>query len=398
MSYSARSDELKDGFLKMKTKQDFIILLNLAKSFLLGSKAKEIKSRQLNYYIQPDHHKQHYREFRIPKKSGDFRVIHAPSNGLLQIQRCLNLILQSIYQPNPAATGFIPEKSIVDNASVHVGMHYVFNVDLKDFFPSIDQARIWGRLRQEPFGLSGERQIFANMIAALCCHTYETERWNKETNEWEKKMAAVLPQGAATSPFLTNIICERLDKRLSNLAMKFGLKYTRYADDITFSSMYNCYQNNGEFIQKLKAEIQKENFSLNPSKTRLQKRGYRQEVTGLVVNSKVGVGKSYEKKMRLMLYMWETYGLEHLEKILAPALLKNGKKVQIIQFLTGKMEFLRMVKGDTNEAFQKLKNRFDKLQNKLNPEKNRSNHLSKTLRIINETGMEAAMKYYKIPN
>jgi retron-type reverse transcriptase len=180
--------------------------------------------------------------FTIKKKSGQDRTIHSPIKGLKEFQKALNIILQCIHEPHEAATGFIVGKSIVDNAKIHVGQTYVYNIDLKDFFPSIDRSRVWGRLLIAPFnlGVSEEKRTIANFIATLCCTPMDVERF--KDNEWISLKTSVLPQGAPTSPTLTNIICERLDKRLTGVAMRFGLNYSRYADDITFSSKHNTYE------------------------------------------------------------------------------------------------------------------------------------------------------------
>src|SRR5690606_34048127 len=151
--------------------------------------------------------------------------------------------LSTIYQPHKSAYGFVNGKSIVDNAQKHVGKNYVYNIDLKDFFPSVDAKRVWGRLKAKPFNLetTQNRIQIANMIKAICCTPMQVER--QIDNEWVTKTVSVLPQGAATSPILTNAICERMDIQLTGLSKRYGLDYSRYADDITFSSMHNTYNN-----------------------------------------------------------------------------------------------------------------------------------------------------------
>ena len=115
----------------------------------------------------------------------------------------------------------------------------------------------------------------------------------------------VLPQGAPTSPILSNIICERLDLRLNGVAKRFGLKYSRYADDITFSSMHNVFQKNSDFLIEINRIINEQNFIIKHSKTRLQKQGYKQEVTGLIVNQKPNVDSRYISELRKWIYLWE---------------------------------------------------------------------------------------------
>ena len=118
-----------------------------------------------------------------------------------------------------------------------------------------------------------------------------------------------LPQGAPTSPLLTNAICDTLDRRLAGLARRFGLHYTRYADDITFSSMHNVYQDGSPFRHELERIVSGQHFKINAKKTRLNHRGERQEVTGLTVGEKVNVARRYVKDVRAILHIWERYGM-----------------------------------------------------------------------------------------
>jgi len=387
-------DHIKSAFAKMQTKEDLLLLLNEVKPLIYGEKTVPFKMKQLTWYANPKVSGERYKEFKIKKKSGSERSIHAPVNGLKALQKTLALILQSMYEPHNSAMGFVRGRSIVDNARMHIGARYVYNIDLKDFFPSIDQARVWKTLQLRPFNLNkatsnepqymkwqdfkteylkteepvqffkGKGRMFtntpfgtiyvpnnfdqekekyilqgsaslktkegkslentlwlvnkipvssrldiANIIASLCSNEMEVER-KKETSEWEKVKRNVLPQGAPTSPILTNIICQKLDYLLSGVAKRFGLKYSRYADDITFSSMHNVYQPSSDFLKELSRVIENQNFCIKKSKTRLQKEGYRKEVTGLLVNENVNVQKRYIKKLRIWLYYWERYSYE----------------------------------------------------------------------------------------
>jgi len=332
----------------------------------------------------------------VKKKSGEDRIIHAPKNGLKAIQKCLNLILQTVYQPHKAASGFVPGKSIVDNAKHHIGSIYVYNIDLKDFFPSVDQARIWGRLKNAPFNLneSNGNEILANIIAALCCQEMMVERIDENEN-WIKVIKNVLPQGAPTSPTITNIICERLDVRLTGVAKRFGLKYSRYADDITFSSMHNVYQKNSEFLAEVERIITDQNFTIKESKTRLQKQGYRQEVTGLLVNDKVNVQKRYIKQLRTWLYLMEKYSYEKANAYFLQHYISDKghvkKNIPVMQnVIAGKLEYLKMIKGKDNALYLKLKLRFDKLFASENP-------MEQILGIWEKEGIEKAMELYYQP-
>lgn len=179
-------------------------------------------------------------------------------------------------------------------------MNYVFNLDLKDFFPSIEQARVWKRLQLAPFNFP---VAIANIIAGMCCMKEVVQ-----AEDGSQTVRYVLPQGAPTSPIITNMICDNLDRRLAGVAKRFGLNYTRYADDITFSSMHNVYHENGEFRKEVRRIIEDQKFTVNDKKTRLQKKGSRQEVTGIIVSDKINVTRDYVRDIRNILYMWEKYG------------------------------------------------------------------------------------------
>lgn len=410
------TDFIKQQFAIMTNKHDLLILLNYCKGLIYGEKAKPFVLKQLNYYSFENKNK--YIAFNIRKKSGAERTIHAPVNGLKAIQKCLNLILQTIYEPHKAATGFVPNKSIVDNARIHSGSIYVYNIDLKDFFPSIEQARIWGRLQKPPFNLNKDngRIQLANIIAVLCCFEMEVERKNEQTGEWEKVVKNVLPQGGATSPTITNIICERLDIRLSGVAKRFGLRYSRYADDITFSSMHNTFIKDDKsiekifgsettFTQEIEKIINEQKFTIKSSKTRLQKQGFRQEVTGLVVNDKVNVKQRYIKQLRMWLYLWEKYGYEKASTYFSQQYIADKghtKKLPPVMqnVIAGKLEYLRMVKGLDNATYRKLKDRFKKLIDNTNniDKTTKKNNIENILDLIFTEGLDKAMESFKIEN
>lgn len=373
---------IKTKFNEMNNKVDFLNLLNYSKEILYQEKCIPFSLKQLNFYISKDSKKKSfdkkvYHSFEIKKKSGANRVIHAPVKGLKEFQKTLNIILQCVYVPHKAATGFVMGKSIVENANQHAGKLYVYNIDLKEFFPSVDAARVWGRLLAKPFNLgrSNERKQIANMIKTLCCHSMPVER--SIDGQWRMVQASVLPQGAPTSPILTNAICERLDIKLSGLAKRFNINYTRYADDITFSSNHNTYnlttneketifKRGSSFDRELRRIIKDQNFYLNESKVRLQKKGYRQEVTGLVVNDKINVSRNYIKNLRHWLYFWERFGYEKASILFTKKYLEdkghNEKdKPNMAMVIEGKLLFLKMVKGEKDSTYSKLKERFDTL-------------------------------------
>jgi len=358
---------IKETFQTMKSKEDLLGLLNYSKRILFGEKTVPFQLKVLTYYSNPKVALKRYTSFTIKKKSGSDRQIHAPVKGLKAIQRSLNLILQVVFTPHPAATGFTNDKSIVDNASKHSGSNYVYNIDLKDFFPSVDQARVWKCLQLKPFNLSKEngRLELANIIGSLCCSSMEVERLNNE-GQSVKIIKNVLPQGAPTSPIITNLVCQKLDFLLTAVAKRFGLRYSRYADDITFSSLHNVYNKDSDFIKELNRIIIQQGFQVNPAKTRLQKEGYRQEVTGLIINDKVNVKSHYIKQLRAWLYFWETYGYEKAYKYFLNDYVSDKGHVKsgqpnMTNVIAGKLEYLKMVKGKENQLYLKLNARFEEL-------------------------------------
>ncbi|MEP7269402.1 MAG: reverse transcriptase family protein [Saprospiraceae bacterium] len=471
-------EHIKEAFSKIQSREDLLHLMNEAKILVFGDKAIPFELKQISYYSNPNKCKNRYSQITIKKKSGADRSIHAPVSGLKAIQKVLSFILQCVYKPHHAAMGFVRGKSIVDNAKLHAGSNYVYNIDLKDFFPSIDQARVWKCIQLPPFNLNkassavpqymkwedfkreylkteepvkffkGKGRMFANtplgtiyvahnfdkekdkyillggrsqktkegkslertlylvnkipetsrldianIIAALCCTEMEVER-KTAAGEWVKVKRNVLPQGAPTSPFITNIVCQRIDYILSGVSKRFGLKYTRYADDITFSSMHNVYQPESDFLKELHRIIAEQGFHLKESKTRLQKDGYRKEVTGLLVNENANVQNRYIKQLRMWLYYWERYGFERASVIFRQQYdsdrghVKKGKP-DMANVISGKLDYLKMVKGADNELYLKLKERFSLLVGYTNP-------INQVIDAWEVDGIEKAMDvYYK---
>lgn len=352
------NEAIHQEFARLQTREDLLSLLNLAKSMLF-EKGEEnpIKLKSLTWYANTSLDVVRYQPFTIPKKRGGERTIYAPVGPLKTIQRCLNLVLQCVFSPHKAATGFVPGKSIMDNARPHVGRHYVYNLDLKDFFPSVEFHRVKACLKLPPFNLTNEREHLAFLIANLCCVQNPTE-----------PKRAFLPQGAPTSPVLTNIICQQLDRRLTGLAKRFGATYTRYADDLTFSSFTNIYQPKGAFCLELERIITDQRFVINPAKTRLQRTGYRQMVTGLVVNERVNVPRRYWRDIRALIHNWETLGYDEANKrfkdIGALDQTRNGGEAHALaNVLSGKLLFMKMVRGADDALYLQYARQLDALTN-----------------------------------
>jgi len=239
----------------------------------------------------------YYKEFEIPKKSGDSRHICAPTGDLKGVQRQLADALcghqKSIYeklgiQPN-ISHAFEKGKSIITNARIHRNKRIVVNVDLKDFFDSIHIGRICGFFEKNKyFNLPHGAAV---TIAQLACYQGK------------------LPQGAPTSPIITNLICQVLDMHLLSFAKRYKLDYTRYADDMTFSTNDRTFLGRWDsFYAELDKTVKKAGFLINEKKTRVTYRDSKQVVTGLVVNKKISVDHAYCRKVRAMAHSLYTKG------------------------------------------------------------------------------------------
>ncbi len=225
--------------------------------------------------------KLHYYRFTIPKRTGGERPIWAPHKQLKAAQRW---ILRNIVERLPvhgAAHGFLPGRSIASNAAQHSGARIIVKVDLKDFFPTVTLPRVKGVFRK-----AGYREQIATLLALLCTEAPREIVEHEGRTYYLSLGPRCLPQGAPTSPGLTNTLCLRLDRRLQGLASKLGWRYTRYADDLTFSlpNGHNGAPRVGTLLGAIARIAADEGFAIHPDKTRVSRKGGRQRVTGLVVN------------------------------------------------------------------------------------------------------------------
>ncbi len=239
----------------------------------------------------------HYRRFVIPKRSGGERAIWAP---LPQLKAAQRWILQNIVERLPvhgAVHGFFAGRSTITNAERHGDSRVVLQMDLKDFFPTVTMPRVKGVFRK-----AGYREQVATLLALLCTES-PREIIERDGKTWYVALGPrCLPQGAPTSPALTNTLCLRLDRRLTGLAGRYGWRYTRYADDLTFSlpRAYEGAPRLGTLLGLVRRVVSAEGFAINPDKTRAARSGGRQAVTGLVVNGTAGprVPRTLRRQLR----------------------------------------------------------------------------------------------------
>lgn len=339
---------IKNSFENLQSLDDLVSIINytLTKVFSFVGITKE------NILFNTNPSNQRYRSFTIKKKTGGERVINAPKLLLVRTQKALSAIFTICMEIHPKAMGFTEGKSVVTNAQLHTGKNYVYNIDLKDFFHSFKKWQIKRIFTQTSFQLPEE---IANYLASLCVHTIDIDG----------KKEQVLPQGAPTSPILTNILCKKMDIALDKLAKKYKATYSRYADDITFSSNKSVF-NNPIFLQELEAIIHKNKLQINPKKTRLQKKTNRQEVTGITVNEKLNTTRKYVKQIRMWIYLIEKYGVEKAETIFRKDYIKEKGHIKcnknpMFSVIGGKLLYLKMVKSQEDSTYQKLAQRFDKI-------------------------------------
>lgn len=250
--------------------------------------ALDIEYKELTYILYGRKTDNLYITFEIPKRNGGVRTIEAPLEPLKSVQKSIANELYSElrkYYPDNLqlyyAHGFVKGKGIISNATVHRNKKYILTIDLENFFDSFHFGRVKGYFEKNRyFKMSSEAAL---CIAQLTCYKGK------------------LPQGAPSSPIITNLICSILDRRIALIARKYKVIYTRYADDLTFSTNDKYFgEKHEQFLVELSKEIQKAGFKINDSKTRFLRNNRRQEVTGLIVNDRVNVKREYYKATRSM--------------------------------------------------------------------------------------------------
>ncbi|QBP40158.1 retron St85 family RNA-directed DNA polymerase [Paenisporosarcina antarctica] len=269
-----------------------------------------------------------YKEFKIPKKSGSYRVIDAPSLNLKKIQRWIldNILVN--FSISKYAMGFKKQVNIVENAQIHTNKELVYNIDIKDFFPSISFENVYFIFYN--IGYSSEvSYAFAKLM------TYK----------------GYLPQGSPCSPIISNILCINLDESMNSLSKNIGANYSRYADDMTISTndIPTFLVKKGAF----KNIIEFYGFKLNDKKERMQYKNHPQFVTGLLVNNKVRVRRVFKKEVEQQIYYCEKYGIfNHLKE------LGLEDRSFFKEYIYGKVNFIKSVEPEVAERFLERLNRL----------------------------------------
>ena len=323
----------------------------------------EISPVSLRYLLYKKRVNECYSINKIPKHNGKYRELSIPNPIIKSIQTKLLRRLENVYTPKQCVYGFTKGLSFVSNATPHVGKAWILNIDLKDFFDQINFGRVRGVFMAKPYCAGKEA---ATVMAQIACYKGK------------------LPQGAPTSPIISNIVSSSLDSRLIAFAKKYKLLYTRYADDITFSSRYKNIPKavavvNGNEIDlgvELAKIIDESGFVVNKSKISLTFPHQRQEVTGLTVNNKVNIKREQLRKIRIMLYTTEKFGLFesakkyiNIHKSIYPKqykMLSDSEKKPIIEkwyklVLIGKINYVKMVRGEEDSFYNQFANQYNSI-------------------------------------
>lgn len=335
----------------LRSQESFEKILKTSNSIQDVAHVFEIPVGQLIYLLK--NKEEFYNSFDIPKKSGSTRRIDAPKRGMAILQTKLKSFIEAHYRPRSNVYGFIKgsDKGIKENAANHRNKNYVINLDLEDFFGSITFRRVRGVFINAPFHLDPK---VATILANICT------------------LNDSLPQGACTSPVLSNLCSVQLDKKMNKIAKDFRLRYSRYADDITFSgqklpkkliTIIRTTDENGAHSEAYKLndflilEIKNTGYSVNLDKFRVKRGSEKQEVTGLVVNKKVNVPKKFIRETRALIHDWGKSGLLQAEKTYLSKkdiTLETPNGTYFKNVIFGRLSFIRQIKGRDDSTYLSL--------------------------------------------
>ncbi len=288
----------------------------------------------------------HYVYFEVPKRTGGMRLLAAPHRELKAAQRwILTNVLAKLAVMDPAH-GFVAGRSVVSNARPHVGRDVLLNCDLKDFFPTITFPRVRG-----VFEAIGYSPAVATILALLCTESPRAKVEMDGKAYWVAVGPRALPQGAPTSPALSNQVARGLDQRLAGVAGKLGWSYTRYADDLTFSAGARKREQIPWLIARVRHLAKEEGFELNAKKTRVQRAARRQDVTGVVVNDKPSLPREELRRLRAVLHGARATGLSAQNRESRP---------DFEAWIAGKIAYVHMIDPEKGD---KLKRELEALRN-----------------------------------
>lgn len=294
-----------------------------------------------------------YKKFKLRKRRGGFRNIQSPKSQLKYLQRwILKYILENVSSHNNCK-GFDKASSIRENASVHLNSQALLKMDLLRFFDSINERRIFGVFKS--LGYHPNLCVSMAKICTVVPDKYFLSSFKKKENEIKNylvsKKEGILAQGSPTSPKLSNLVSINLDKRLTGLANKYGLKYSRYADDLTFSGNFNQLQKIKKIVYRI---IRDEAFFPNYSKTKFVKVGGKYVVTGLnVQNNMISVPQKKKKEIEHHLYHCKNNGVRKHLKI---AKIKNRN---FKDWLYGNICFVFSIEEKTGMEYFKEFNKIE---------------------------------------
>ena len=281
----------------------------------------------------------HYSRFEIPKRNGKKRVISSPKPAMRKAQAWVRENILSDMKYHEAAMAFRPGQSIVDNAQIHAGADVIIRIDLKDFFPSIGFDQV--RLLFQSLGYNGG---VSTVLALICTDSPRAKVVLDGLTQWAALAPRSLPQGAITSPDLANLIAYNLDTRLSAYAEKSGWKYTRYADDLVFSTK-TAKPNASGMIKAVTGICSGEGFVVNEAKTKIMRSPHRQTVTGLVVNDgNIRLSRKDLRRIRAFLHKCDTQGLDKTSEEIGKDALSVAKGHFAYAFMVNREAALAFVK------------------------------------------------------
>ncbi len=284
----------------------------------------------------------HYYYRVLSKPSGGVRLIEAPKTRLKRLQRQILAEILDKVPAHPAVHGFVKNRSIKTFVAPHVGRRIVLRMDLQDFFPSFPTARV-----QAFFRTMGYPETVADLLGGISTTITPRDIWGK-AGTWEQRALYTsphLPQGAPTSPALSNICSFRMDSRLAGLARAIGAEYTRYADDLAFSGGEEAERSLQRLSPYIAAIVAEEGFSVNHRKTRIMRQGVRQHLAGLVANERLNIARPDFDRLKATL----TNCIRH-----GPESQNRGQHPQFRAHLDGRVSFVEMVNPAKGARLRKI--------------------------------------------